>query len=350
MDYLLLYYFLAMASMASSTPITRQTTTVPQFVLDFAPLVHLDQQEEFFPSDITAQLTNSHPTDKDNKPIPNAASPLTLSNLENLPNTTFVTSNEGITSIPPWFRGVRPDPNTHRTPGAMSSVIILAPKPTLSVLDVFYFYFYAYNAGTSPLSLPNFSFGNHVGDWEHVMIRFNTTSTPTQPTAAWYSAHSLGQAFLFSALSLQPATSRPLVYAARGTHANYASPGPHESAFPGQSFPGILLPDQTSAGPLWDPTIDAYYFSYDSETEAYTALTNPVTGAAGVSTGFLEFEGRWGDPQLPDEDERQVNLFGQRKYTDGPTGPRDKRLGRREVCNVDDGGECRVRTTLFGTK
>jgi hypothetical protein len=339
---------LALASLAHTTPIKRQNMTFPQYVLDYAPLIYLDEQEEFFPSDIITSLTNSHVTDENYTTIPDAPYPLTLSNLNTIPNqpTTYITSNAGITALPPYFHGVRPDPTTHSTPDATASIIILVPKPS-SLLDAFYFSFYAYNAGNAPLSIPNFTFGNHVGDWEHTMIRFNTSTS--LPVAAWYSQHATGQAFEFSTLTKSPDhPNRPLVYSARGTHANYATPGPHESAFPGLAFPGVILSDETSQGALWDPILNAYFFSYDNNTATFTSLNNPVTGEQGVPTGFLEYEGQWGDPQLPDSDKDQVDLFGQRKYTGGPTGPRDKRLGRDRVCNVADGQECLVKKTLIG--
>jgi hypothetical protein len=342
------FTLLALASLASSSPIKRQNSSaIPQYVLDFAPLVYLDEQEEYCPSDISAQLTNSHATDGDYNPISNAPSPLTLANLNTISsNETYITSNEGITALPPWFNGIKPD-STGLTESGTTSVIILVNKSP-DILDAFYFYFYAYNAGNAPLSIPNFTFGNHVGDWEHNMIRFNTTTSI--PTAAWYSQHATGQAFEFTTLNLLAGTSRPLVYSARGTHANYATPGPHESAIPGLAFPGVILTDRTSAGSLWDPTLAAYYFTYSPASDTFTSLTNPLTGEAGAPAGFLEFAGRWGNPQLPDGQDGQVDLFGQRKYTGGPTGPRDKRLGRGHVCNTDEGQLCLVKKTLIGAK
>ena len=341
---------LALASLANTTPIKLQNTSVPQYVLDHAPLVYMDEQEEWFPSDITAQLTNSHITDASYNTITNAPSPLTLSNLNTIPNqsSTFITSNEGITALPPWFHGVRPTPD-RRTPSATASTIILVQKPN-SILDAFYFYFYAYNAGNAPFNIPNFTFGNHVGDWEHTMIRFN--SSTAQPLAAWYSQHATGQAFEFRTLKTHPESpKRPLVYAARGTHANYATPGPHESAIPGLAFPGAILTDHTSAGALWDPLLNAYFFAYSTDSDKFSSLPNPVMGGTGdVPTEWLQYTGQWGDPQLPDSDGKQVVLFGQRKYTAGPTGPRDKRLGRAGVCNVAEGQTCFVKKTLIGAK
>ena len=63
-----------------------------------------------------------------------------------------------------------------------------------------------------------------------------------------------------------------------------------------------------------------------------------------IPRGYLDFNGRWGDNQLPDGVDGQVDVFGERKYTAGPTGPRDKDLGRESICEGD--GECLVRVVL----
>lgn len=50
------------------------------------------------------------------------------------------------------------------------------------VVDAFYMYFYAFNLGNTVFGQ---TLGNHVGDWEHTMIRFRDGT----PTAMWFSQH-----------------------------------------------------------------------------------------------------------------------------------------------------------------
>lgn len=50
------------------------------------------------------------------------------------------------------------------------------------VVDAFYMYFYAFNLGNT---VSGQTLGNHVGDWEHTMIRFRNGT----PTAMWFSQH-----------------------------------------------------------------------------------------------------------------------------------------------------------------
>ena len=59
-------------------------------------------------------------------------------------------------------------------------------------------------------------FGNHVGDWEHTMVRFINGV----PDTVYYSAHSGGAAYEYSAV--EKIGDRPVSYTGIGTHANYA--------------------------------------------------------------------------------------------------------------------------------
>ena len=58
-------------------------------------------------------------------------------------------------------------------------------------------------------------FGNHVGDWEHTMVRFINGT----PNAVYFSAHSGGSAYKYSAV--EKVGDRPVTYIGNGTHANY---------------------------------------------------------------------------------------------------------------------------------
>jgi hypothetical protein len=60
---------------------------------------------------------------------------------------------------------------------------------------------------------------------------------------------------------------------------------------------------------------------------------------------WLYFKGRWGDEQYPDNDKRQKQLVGNRKFVGGPTGPADKQLNRSKVC-PENGKRCILRDDL----
>jgi len=299
--------------------------------------VFLSSSEQYFPSDIATHLANSRPLDGSGAPIA-APSPLSPSNLDSLNafanggREVYATSNEGIRALPGWFQGTRPA--TDGSIGnARASVIVTVNKPN-NVVDAFYFYFYTYNQGNWVFDNPGLEFGDHVGDWEHTMIRFSDSS----PQSVYYSQHASGQAFEYKVVEKFNG-ERPVVYSAKGSHANYAIPGPHDHTIPNFNTVFGPLIDHTDRGVFWDPALsNPYTYSYDTNTQTFSSY-NGVDPVA-----FMNFAGKWGDKQVPDNASGQVNLFGQRKYTSGPTGPRDKKLDRSAVC--PDSKNCWVRPIL----
>ena len=87
-------------------------------------------------------------------------SPLTLQNLDRLNASggkdVYLTSKNDITTDPSWLRGVTPDASG-KTKDAISAVIIVNDKGE-GVVDAFYMYFFAYNAGGSIIT------GNDLGE------------------------------------------------------------------------------------------------------------------------------------------------------------------------------------------
>jgi hypothetical protein len=61
------------------------------------------------------------------------------------------------------------------------------------VVDAFWFFFYSYNLGNAVF---NIRFGNHVGDWEHTVVRFQNG----EPKAVFFSEHSFGEAYTWEAI------------------------------------------------------------------------------------------------------------------------------------------------------
>ncbi|KAK5169038.1 Vacuolar protein sorting-associated protein 62 [Saxophila tyrrhenica] len=221
--------------------------------------------------------------------------------------------------------------------------LIVVPKKD-GVVDAFWFFFYSFNLGQKVF---NIRFGNHVGDWEHTMIRFKHG----KPTAVFMSEHDFGSAYRWHALekyTVNPDGSgtmigtwsnntaakvaqRPVVYSAVGTHAMYPTPGLHPYI-----LPYGLLHDQTDRGPLWDPTLNLNSYTWDMEEKKVRAATsNPK-----LATRWFDFAGHWGDKYYPLSDPRQYRFAGQYHYVNGPTGPRFKNLARESVCLTK---KCHVR-------
>ena len=162
---------------------------VPSYVFEYAPVVYLHSSDPYRPANVRSQLTNTQP--EFNYTAMNvASSPLTLDYLNNLNNVggpdVYLTSKDNIEDNPTWLNGITPDSNG-RTNGATSCAIIVNDHGD-GLVDVFYMYFYAYDQAGTYFGV---NVGNHVGDWEHNMVRFKNG----QSQAIWYSQHSNGQAF-----------------------------------------------------------------------------------------------------------------------------------------------------------
>ncbi|KAF2457568.1 hypothetical protein BDY21DRAFT_285749 [Lineolata rhizophorae] len=214
---------------------------------------------------------------------------------------------------------------TRRTAGGRSdapAVLIVVPKGS-GVVDAFWFYFYSYNLGNEVF---NVRFGNHVGDWEHAVVRFKDG----RPKAMFFSEHNFGQAYSFEAV--EKIGKRPVVYSATGTHAMYATAGVHPYV-----LPWGLLHDMTDRGPLWDPLLNSHAYTYDHAGDELRASN--VTPRA--PTDWFYFAGHWGDKFYPLSDPRQYRFAGQYHYVNGPLGPRFKNLGRKRICQGN--GECVIK-------
>jgi len=233
------------------------------------------------------------------------------------------------------------------------AILVLVNKGH-GILDAFWFYFYSYNLGTTVF---NIRFGNHVGDWEHSLVRFYNGV----PKAVFFSAHSGGLAYSYDAVEKgrgEGREGRPVLYSAMGSHAMYPTPGKHPYI-----LPFGLLADVTDKGPLWDPSLNylAYYFN-TSITHNQDAKSIPTSGAVKILADTLQpakqnpkapmgwwwYNGHWGDKFYELRDLRQWRFVGQYHYVNGPFGPRFKNLGRSRVCQST--GSCTILESLEGGK
>lgn len=223
-------------------------------------------------------------------------------------------------------RGHKPDSNGYSNAPA---ILVVVDKGS-GIVDAFWFFFYSYNLGQTVLGL---RFGNHVGDWEHCMMRFEHG----EPKGLFFSEHEGGQAYAWQAVEKRG--DRPVIYSAVGSHALYAMPGTHPYVLPFQ-----LLKDITDKGPIWDPALNnyAYHFDYtvgdDNDTEEEFSSISEPRGLIAASknpqapTSWFHYRGKWGDQVYTLADPRQWRLFGQYHYVTGPGGPRFKALNRTQLC------------------
>ncbi len=195
---------------------------IPQYVLDYAPLVHLYSEEQFWPCDIAEHLFHITP-ELNYTPIQGRMQDSNLTNLNDLNEFeqgrhVYLTSNDNVEERPDWLGGqknipdefgedegkvntrrVRDRPESRKTRarshGGRSDApaVLVTVNKGNGIVDAFWFYFYSYNLGNIVF---NIRFGNHIGDWEHSLIRFQHGV----PKLVFYSEHYFGEAYNYSAV------------------------------------------------------------------------------------------------------------------------------------------------------
>lgn len=392
---------------------------IPDYVMDYAPLVHLFSGEQFWPCDIAEHL--HHITPQFNyTPIQSERHHPNLKHLNNLNefengHWVYLTSNDNVEERPEWLEGEKnipidpsedenstnndeahhpgrsfldswvdglgdmrdwyapglenledledfkksqyptftftkkdgsfrwryheelkkkrstsPDHPLHGGRSDAPAVLVAVDKGQ-GVVDAFWFFFYSFNLGNVVF---NVRFGNHVGDWEHTVIRFHHG----KPKAVFFSEHNFGSAYSYEAV--EKIGKRPVIYSATGTHAMYATPGLHPYV-----LPWGILHDQTDRGPLWDPTLNSHAYTYEPKNE--TLRASNLTPHA--PTGWFHYAGRWGDKFYPLGDKRQYRFVGQYHYVSGPLGPKFKKLDRKKICQGPTSSPCVIKHWIGGT-
>lgn len=245
---------------------------IPDYVFDYAPLVHLYSGEQFWPGDIAEHLYYTTPS-LNYTPIKAEWDHPTLSNLNELnqwnSRHVFLTSNDDPQTRPPWLEGEKNIPQSDpedegrkeswadwdgRVDGRIpdeteedraqwfdsnhfeneegadttdhldsvhdylkeelrkryggkpiqeatagtggrsdAPAVLLVMDKGNGVVDAFWFFFYSFNLGNTVV---NVRFGNHVGDWEHCLVRFHHG----KPKALFFSAHTAGEAYRYEAV------------------------------------------------------------------------------------------------------------------------------------------------------
>jgi Vacuolar protein sorting-associated protein 62 len=328
---------------------------LPQYVLEYAPLVHLYSGEEYWPCDIREHLHHITP-ELNFTPVQSSEQHPQLDNLDALNRweygrNMFLTSNDNVEDHPEWLMGEKNIPADPAIPSHGSDqafpfqaarqdtqggrsdapAVLVVVNKGHGVVDAFWFFFYSFNLGNVVV----LRFGNHVGDWEHSVVRFHNG----KPKAVFVSEHYFGQAYSYRAV--EKIGKRPVIYSATGTHAMYATPGTHSYI-----LPWGLLHDQTDKGPLWDPVLNSHMYTYDLHND--TLRSSNFTPTA--PTEWFNFAGHWGDKQYPLTDSRQYLFAGNYHYVSGPLGPKFKNLERKKICQGKESERCVIKNWLGGSR
>ncbi|KAH6657894.1 hypothetical protein BKA67DRAFT_202122 [Truncatella angustata] len=295
---------------------------LPDYAITYAPISYLFSGEKYFPSDVATHLQNVVP-EVDYVAVGSAGS-VNVNNLNSYNNSVYLTADSTPSDSLPWITSDygKPDNSTGYS-GAPGTIIAVTKNATTT--DVFYFHFYSYNYGGTVLDI---NFDDHVGDWEHVMIRF----VDGEPYAVYHSQHGAGSAYYWDVMNFDG--GRPITYIATGSHANYATAGTQD-----YTVALGLVSDHTDAGYGWDITQNYRGYWYDVGSGEFSIAGGASTGGTEEATetaDWLLWQGYWGDEQYPTSHFGQYCLFGECHYTSGPTGPVAKNLGRTAVCQTEN--------------
>lgn len=304
---------------------------IPQYVIDHCPLVHLYSEEEYLPYDIAEFVKHFDISDRKGRIVYEGPLDINVDFVKLQGQRTrslYFSSRDNVDSKSKWLMGHRPDYGTGYISKA-PAVLIVIDKGN-GWVDAYWFYFYAFNLG--PYITGTGTWGSHLGDWEHSLVRFWNG----EPQYLWMSAHDGGSGYMHSAVEKKDhwkvvngkieksVLKRPLIFSAMGTHANYASVGQHAHHIPLYFNP---LSDFTDRGSLWDPSMNFYGYTYNG-----TSVTSHNEFSRDIGTAWLYYEGHWGDKKLHWGNSIQRWLFSQWKYKDGPLGPLKKNLVHKGLC------------------
>ncbi|MEU6800303.1 Vps62-related protein [Streptomyces neyagawaensis] len=268
----------------------------------YAPRIWLQSAEDYFPSSVEWSLENTH--------------------IETHGDDQFYVTNEPLgcdsCTNPGFLSGQRPD---HDDVPAYAEVVHRTENGrATNITDIIYWTFYPYNNGKrvcigwqSPFGCVGgySTFGNHVGDWEHVTIRF----VGDKPYQISLSQHDGGQALVYGAEGILDG-DQPVVYAAQGSHGLYPDAGRHTY----RHLPnGDTLDDDTDAGTLWDTRKGLQVFSWQDKYSG--------------DLEWLNFTGRWGNWKSGCGISEPIT--GECVLNDGPKGPSMKEVFKPHMQALD---------------
>ncbi|RKG92696.1 DUF946 domain-containing protein [Corallococcus terminator] len=250
---------------ATSNPELRGLPVDAQAVATFAPRVWLHPEELYFPSSTQFHLANVH--EENGHLVTNQAL-----GCDSCTDPQFLDGQRPNQTSVPVYAQVIP-----RTQGG---------QPT-NVTDVLYWNFYPYNNGKrvcigwySPWGCVGgySTFGNHVGDWEHLTVRF----VDGRPSQVYLSQHANGQLFTFGDKAVFLAGWHPEVFSANGSHGLYPDAARHIYE---TIFNGDFLADDTGAGLAWDTWNNV------------VAIPWQPAGTYTGSLAWMNLTAYWGNPE-----------------------------------------------------
>jgi hypothetical protein len=179
-----------------------------------------------------------------------------------------------------------------------------------TVLEYWFFYYFDLYQFANPLGAV---WQDHEGDWEAVAVVLDAKA---KPLLVGTSRHCTGARRDWA--KVRRRGDRPVIYVARGSHANYFAPG-----LP--LIPNRCLPPQATA------LLNQYHVSLPEIVRAGRTITNEVVvPITATSPAWMTFSGAWGEAQYVQIPNQQAPFA----YGTSPTGPAAHELWRRPLSTV----------------
>jgi hypothetical protein len=257
----------------------------------FAPRIWMAQGETYMPSTVEHALANTTRT--------------WMPSTNSYWYVTNETLNDSSTKLP-YFNGDLEN----------AKIYAFWTEKAFSNVDISYFQFSPYNRGKTVVGS---EFGNHVGDWEHITVRFARFSYEGEqylkPIQVVLPAHSFRNIYDWAQMDKVGGT-HVVAYNALESHGMWKDAGNHVY----QNIVVAQLTDICNQGTAWDTWNSLRIFEYNAwehtgrgiGTETWPSyFNNDYSNPNSLSAQY------WGNPQ-------QGSLFGQPLLSNGPSGPEGK--------------------------
>ncbi|MDO8715650.1 MAG: Vps62-related protein [Dehalococcoidales bacterium] len=246
---------------------------VDHWLSTYSPVLYLHQSENFSPKSIESMLRQS---DLMMGTVNKTAAPLTTAKLMKYNAAKYLLNmrNAGPLKCPDTLLFSLYNNTVYAR-------LTTAP-PNYYVMQYWFFYPYDNWHQVIKQSVGVIQGEGHEGDWEMITVVVDNISG--QIVRAGYAQHFSGYTYLPGELQIQNGT-HPVVYVARGSHANYATTGRQDTL----SLFGIEVP--TSVLGYGDYTANTGTVLSNSSSYLLINITNEL--------GWTGWKGKWGDGGVP---------------------------------------------------
>jgi hypothetical protein len=274
---------------ATAAGADRAPPTLPTLLARHVPILVLQRAERFRPVAVDGFLADSDVTRKTDAGWEPIAGPLPSGGASLRLNQRYCNAFEGVSASPCYASAQ----------AAHGSIPVVYGKAfrVKNRIDLQYWLWYPYN-DYSPTVPAGDIWQVHEGDWEAVSVILDSRG---RPLLAGYSQHSKGKRRAWRAVPKRG--SRPIVYVALGSHANYFGKG-------------TIPLDPRTIDVVLIRLIEAYGVPAVEHTGGGATVRPKLVPVTAKSPSWMRFAGAWGEAgyvHVPDKEPFETGA--------GPPGP-----------------------------